>query len=118
MPTYDYKCDNCGHEINDIFQSFSDPSLTTCDACGKECLQRVIYGGIAVFVKDIKTVGQAADANWKKMGHYQKSEIEQSRKDQNKEKESPLSAFGSASRKQINKMTPEQQKKYIITGET
>lgn len=118
MPKYDYLCDNCKHEITDIYQSFNDESLKTCPSCGQESLNRVIYGGIAVFVKDVKTIGQAADANWKNMGRYQKSEIEQSRKDQNKEKESPLSAFGSASTKQINKMTPEQKKKYIITGET
>lgn len=119
MPTYDYKCDNCGHEIKDIYQSFHDHSLTSCPSCGKESLNRIIYGGIATFVKDAKTIGQVADKNWKNMGHYKRSEIEQKRKDQSSSNEySPYSAFGSASRKQINKMTPEQQKKYIITGES
>lgn len=118
MPKYDYLCDNCKHEINDIYQSFSDESLKRCPSCGQESLNRVIYGGIGVFVKDIKTIGQAADYNWKKMGSYKRSEIEQERKQQTSEKDSPLSVFGDASRKQINKMTPEQKKKYIITGET
>lgn len=118
MPTYDYRCDNCKHEINDYFQSFKDEVLTKCPSCSQDSLQRVIYGGLGTFVKDTRTVGQLADKNWSSMGHYQKSEIEQKRKDQNKQQESPLSSFGSASRKQINKMTAEQKKKYIITGET
>ena len=46
------------------------------------------------------------------------SEIEQKRKEQIKSQESPLSSLGPASKKQINKMTAEQKKKYIITGET
>lgn len=117
MPTYDYKCDDCDYELNDIFQSFSEQSLTQCPSCGKQSLHRVIYGGIATFVKDVKTVGQAADKNWKKMGNYKRSEIEQKIKEDRAAQTSPLSSFGPASAKQINKMTQEQKKKYIITGE-
>lgn len=113
MPTYDYKCEDCGHELNDIFQSFKDEALVKCPSCGKNSLARVIYGGLGCFVKDVKTIGQLADSNWKKMGSYKRSEIEESKK---KENEQP--SYGKASRKQINKMTPEQKKKYIITGET
>lgn len=118
MPTYDYKCDNCDHQLNDIFQSFKEESLTICPSCGQDSLQRVIYGGLGTFVKDVKTIGQLADKNWKSMGHYKRSEVETNTKEKSQQAESPLSSFGSASRKQINKMTPEQKKKYIITGET
>lgn len=118
MPTYDYKCDSCNHEINDIYQSFTEDSLVTCPQCGQNALYRVIYGGLATFVKDVKTIGQAADNNWRNMGHYKRSEIEQNYKDSAAANESPLSSLGPASKKQINKMTPEQKKKYIITGET
>ena len=118
MPTYDYVCESCGHEINDLYQSFSEDTLVKCPSCGQDSLNRVIYGGIGTFVKDVKTVGQLADKNWKSMGNYKRSEIEQSRKESSKSNDSPLSVFGDASRSQINKMTPEQKKKYIITGET
>lgn len=113
MPTYDYRCEDCDTEVNDIFQSFKDDALTKCPSCGKNSLKRVIYGGLGCFVKDVKTIGQLADSNWKKMGSYKRSEIEQSKK-----KDTDQPAYGKATRKQINKMTTEQKKKYIITGET
>lgn len=117
MPKYDYLCESCGHEIKDIYQSFSEDALIKCPSCNQDSLNRLIYGGLGTFVKDVKTIGQLADKNWKNMSRYKKSEIEQSRKDQSQAHESPLKQFGSASRSQINKMTNEQKKKYIITGE-
>jgi putative FmdB family regulatory protein len=32
MPTYEYRCKDCGHEFEAI-QSFSDDALTECPAC-------------------------------------------------------------------------------------
>ena len=32
MPTYDYRCRDCGHEF-EIQQSFSDDALTECPVC-------------------------------------------------------------------------------------
>jgi len=118
MPIYDYVCESCNHEINDIYQSFSEDALIKCPSCSQDSLRRVIYGGLGTFVKDTKTIGQLADKNWKNMGSYKRSEIEQTKQESIRSKESPLSSLGKASRAQINKMTPEQKKKYIITGET
>jgi len=33
MPIYEYKCDICGH-ITQAWQKFSDPPLSSCEACG------------------------------------------------------------------------------------
>lgn len=118
MPTYDYKCDSCENELNDVYQSFSEEALIKCPSCSQESLVRVIYGGLGTFVKEAKTIGQLADKNWKNMGRYKRSEVESDMKQKAQDSESPLSSLGKASRKQINKMTPEQKKKYIITGET
>lgn len=116
---YDYVCDNCQHEMIDVYQSIKDDALVSCPECGQNALHRVVYGGLGTFVKDIKTIGQLADSNWKKLGHYRRSEEEETAKQKRQEQEgsSVFSAFGSASKKDINKMTAEQQKKYIITGE-
>lgn len=41
MPTYTYKCKNCGHII-EAFQGISEASLTSCTECSKEALERVL----------------------------------------------------------------------------
>ncbi|WP_350349343.1 FmdB family zinc ribbon protein [Agromyces sp. G08B096] len=33
MPTYSYRCTECGNAF-DIHQAFSDEALTTCEVCG------------------------------------------------------------------------------------
>ncbi len=40
MPTYDYRCKACGHEL-EIQQSFSDDALTVCPSCGEPELRKV-----------------------------------------------------------------------------
>ena len=50
MPTYDYKCDNCGHEY-EVFQSMKDKPLKKCPECGKNKLRRLIGGGAGLIFK-------------------------------------------------------------------
>jgi putative FmdB family regulatory protein len=113
---YDYICDECSHEMKDVYQSIKDEAFTQCPSCGKDGLRRVIYGGIASFMSDPKTIGSLAEKNWSKKGYYERSEIEANSK-KNTQESSPLSTFGSASKKDINKMTETQRTKYIMTGE-
>lgn len=108
---YDYGCHGCGEILEDIKQSIHDEALITCPSCGKNALERIPYGGLGAFVKDVKTIGQLADKNWSNKGHYEKSEIlsknQSNQNNLNKKKE----------RLEINKMTEQQKQKYIITGE-
>jgi putative FmdB family regulatory protein len=41
MPIYEYRCDNCGHELETI-QKVSEAPLTTCPACEKEGLRKKV----------------------------------------------------------------------------
>ncbi len=50
MPTYDYRCDNCGHEF-ELFQSMSDKVKRTCPECRERKLKRLIGTGAAVLFK-------------------------------------------------------------------
>jgi putative FmdB family regulatory protein len=50
MPTYDYKCNACGHRFEQ-FQSMKDKTLKKCPACGKNALERLIGIGAAVLFK-------------------------------------------------------------------
>ncbi|NUN68911.1 MAG: zinc ribbon domain-containing protein [Bacteroidetes bacterium] len=50
MPTYDYKCSECGH-LFETMQSMKDAPLTTCPNCGKETLNRLIGAGGGMIFK-------------------------------------------------------------------
>jgi putative FmdB family regulatory protein len=41
MPIYEYACGACGHELEEL-QKMSDAPLTTCPACGKDELQKLV----------------------------------------------------------------------------
>ena len=41
MPIYDYKCSNCGHQV-EIIQKISDKPLKICPKCGKSNLKKLI----------------------------------------------------------------------------
>ena len=44
MPTYEYQCQACSHEM-EAFQSIKDAPLSECPACHEPKLQRLISGG-------------------------------------------------------------------------
>ena len=44
MPTYDYSCDNCGHEF-ERQQRITEKPLKKCPKCGKDKARRMIGGG-------------------------------------------------------------------------
>ena len=50
MPTYDYKCDGCGHEF-ELFQSMTASVKRKCPECGTLKLKRLIGIGAAVLFK-------------------------------------------------------------------
>ncbi len=48
MPTYEYACTACGHQL-DAVQKFSDDPLTTCPECGGAL--RKVYGAVGIAFK-------------------------------------------------------------------
>lgn len=48
MPTYEYVCSDCGHELEAV-QSFSDDPLTECPACAGALRKR--FGNVGVVFK-------------------------------------------------------------------
>ena len=40
MPTYEYRCTNCGEHL-EVVQSFTDEPLGECPNCGKKVLRKV-----------------------------------------------------------------------------
>ena len=43
VPTYEYRCKECGEEL-EVVQSFTDDALTTCEACGGPL--RKVFGSV------------------------------------------------------------------------
>ncbi len=48
MPTYEYKCTECGHEF-EVFQSMSDEPVKTCEKCGGKV--RKLFGSAGIIFK-------------------------------------------------------------------
>lgn len=44
MPTYNYRCDSCGHEF-EVVQKISESPLSHCPDCQAETLRKVISNG-------------------------------------------------------------------------
>ena len=50
MPTYQYECSTCGHQM-EALQSMTDKRLIKCPECGKKTLERLIGGGTGFIFK-------------------------------------------------------------------
>ena len=48
MPTYQYRCTECGEDLEAV-QKFSDPALTTCPTCGGPL--RRVFNAVGVVFK-------------------------------------------------------------------
>ena len=79
MPTYDYRCDACGHEFEQ-FQSITAKSLRKCPQCGKTKLKRLIGAGAAVifkgsgfYITDYKRAGEKRDDKGKEKPKEEKT---------------------------------------------
>lgn len=48
MPTYEYRCKDCGHEFEAV-QSFTDDAISVCPACGGTVKKR--FGNVGISFK-------------------------------------------------------------------
>lgn len=112
MIEYRYKCTNCNNEF-DIRMSIKDKPLKKCNECKQSTLERVIFSPQGFVRQEVKTVGQLAERNAKKLGKNEIQERELKNKDQTK------LAMDQA-RKELNskiaKMNEAQKTKYIEEG--
>jgi putative FmdB family regulatory protein len=50
MPTYDYRCSECGHRFEQV-QSFHDAPIRQCPVCERPDSVRKVYGNVGVVLK-------------------------------------------------------------------
>jgi putative FmdB family regulatory protein len=73
MPIYEYRCSSCGQQ-QEVMQKISDPLLTTCPACGKPTLVKMLTAagfqlkGSGWYATDFKSKGTAPAAKDAKAG--------------------------------------------------
>jgi putative FmdB family regulatory protein len=41
VPIYEYKCDNCHHQL-ELLQKFNDDPLRTCPSCGQDSVRKLV----------------------------------------------------------------------------
>jgi putative FmdB family regulatory protein len=66
MPTYEYACKDCGHQF-DIFQSFTEDSLTVCPQCQGHLRKKfnsvgVVFKGSGFYRNDSRSASTGSDA--------------------------------------------------------
>lgn len=132
MIRYDYKCEDCGYEI-EYTQSIKDSAFTKCPSCMSNSLKRVITLGPVFVGQEAKTIGQLADRNTKSMGTYEKQSKRKAHEDSKNaarrkimeekgleyiapEGNRPTPIYGNVDHAKINAMTPAQKAKYILEG--
>ena len=68
MPTYGYRCTNCGHQF-EIFQRMSDEPLKVCPNCSQSTLKKVLYPigvafkGSGFYTTDYKGAGKSSSSS-------------------------------------------------------
>jgi putative FmdB family regulatory protein len=69
MPTYDYRCDGCGHQFEEM-QSFTADPLKKCPKCTEDKLRRLFGTGAAILFKG----GGFYETDYKRGETYKKAE--------------------------------------------
>lgn len=69
MPTYQYRCADCGNEMEAV-QRFTDDALTECPTCGGGLRKRygavgIVFKGSGFYATDNRTKGARNAANGK-----------------------------------------------------
>lgn len=119
MPVYVFECEQCSActEFNWLISEYDEKiKKGKCFKCkSKKIYRKYDHDNVYTKVVDIKTVGQLADVNTKK--YKSKLDEEAAKKNEESKIEKPWYHSSNApSTKEINKMTKEQKKKYIIEG--
>ena len=117
MPEYNFKCEKCNSMSVEFWrvQEYDDNmKKVKCHQCkSKKVNREYSLDSIHATVKEIKTIGQLAEANTKKLGKYG---LEEKMRKDNKIISKEAKDKKDLMRK-INKMTPEQKQKWIVEGD-
>src|SRR4051812_35135954 len=96
MPTYEYKCDACGHRF-EKFQSMSSDPIRKCPKCGKLKVKRLIgsgagliFKGSGFYITDYRDAGYKEKAKSESGGGDGKAETKSDSKPETKSESKPV----------------------------
>jgi putative FmdB family regulatory protein len=92
MPTYQYICKNCGHELEEL-QSFTEPPLVHCPICKTDSLAKIVGGGGGLIFKGsgFYLTDYKKEAKSHNKGAHKKEKKEEKSAEKKKEKpDSPI----------------------------
>jgi putative FmdB family regulatory protein len=101
MPIYEYECNDCSHQF-EVMRKLSDGPLSTCPACGRETLQKLIskvafrLKGTGWYETDFKN--KPADGKADKQGGDADKGASTEKKDSAAKDDKPASTNGGASK--------------------
>jgi len=99
MPTYDYICDDCGHEF-EAYESIMAPPRTECPECHQPKLRRKIGPGAAILFKGSGFYQtDYRSESYKKAAEAEKSSSEPAKSSSDKTSESSTSPSSTESAK-------------------
>lgn len=110
MPVYHYKC-GCGYD-KEVFHSIHENIRTLCPECNNNSMVVVIDSIPYGTVKEIKTIGQLADSNAKKMG----KELLQKKMESDGVTKAIQQQEAMSEVRKLAALTPEKKEKYIMDG--
>lgn len=102
-------CDDCKREWLYVARKTEEPIDLKCLDCHKP-MEHLVLGNFEFTMDDPKTLGSLGEKNYSKLGHYQRSEIEEANKPGLKRKEK------SDKLKKIAKLDDKKKMDYIMTG--
>ena len=109
MPTYEYRCKDCGEDL-EVVQAFTDDALTECPSCGGTL--RKVFGNIGVSFKGsgfYKT--DSRNGSGSKAKKSEKSEKSESSSDTKSSSESTSTSSDSGSKDSTATAKPDTKKK-------
>jgi putative FmdB family regulatory protein len=101
MPTYEYRCKECGEHL-EVVQSFKDDALTACPACGGPL--RKVFGSIGIAFKgsgfyktDSRSAAKSANGSSPEKSGTEKSGTEKSATEKSASKPSEKASSSTSS---------------------
>tara|TARA_R100001377_G_C3157547_1_gene98554 strand:- start:305 stop:646 length:342 start_codon:yes stop_codon:yes gene_type:complete len=113
MPLYDFECKKCKY-YGEVRQAYDAASIIECPCCNEKTLRKVFINAPSISVRgEPNTIGQLADRNTSKMGHYEKQE----KHDKDKPKNNSDAQQRRNLNRKVNSMTPVEKLKWIKEGD-